>query len=155
MQEAQFIALGLVVGVLGAALMLWSMLALRIYGGGLPMNAFPPEHYVARGPYALFSHPIYFGFVAIVLGASIYFESASGFWLVTPALALGVIPVFASPSALLFTLPLAALYAGGAWLSFHHPAVSARATRPPMSWATMTTGGAAPVRPVRSRPSSS
>jgi membrane-associated phospholipid phosphatase/protein-S-isoprenylcysteine O-methyltransferase Ste14 len=73
----------------GLAIMIWGMLSLRIYGGGLPMNAFPPQRFVGRGAYALVPHPIYGGFVLICGGASIYFGSASGLWLVTPAVALG------------------------------------------------------------------
>jgi protein-S-isoprenylcysteine O-methyltransferase Ste14 len=80
---------GVLLAVVGVGLAGASMLALRVHGGGLPMNAFPAPRYVARGPYALMAHPIYTGFVVACAGASIAAGSASGLWLVTPAAALG------------------------------------------------------------------
>jgi prolipoprotein diacylglyceryltransferase len=53
------------------------------------MNAFPPPRYVDRGPYRLVAHPIYVGFASACVGASIATGSASGLWLVSPAVALG------------------------------------------------------------------
>ena len=73
----------------GLGIMIWGMLSLWIFGGGLPMNAFPPQRFVGRGAYALIPHPIYGGFILICGGVSIYFGSVSGLWLVTPAVALG------------------------------------------------------------------
>ena len=52
----------------GGFLMLWAMIALRIYGKGLPMNAYPPPVFVSRGPYRLFHHPIYCGFAILMIG---------------------------------------------------------------------------------------
>ena len=72
----------------GLAILIWGMLSLWIYGGGLPMNAFPPERFVRRGAYALIPHPIYGGFILICGGVPICFGSASGLWLVTPTVAL-------------------------------------------------------------------
>jgi prolipoprotein diacylglyceryltransferase/protein-S-isoprenylcysteine O-methyltransferase Ste14 len=82
-------SLGLPIAATGAALLLLGMLHLWRYGGGLPMNAYPPPHYVERGIYRLLPHPIYVGFVMICAGVSIAVGSASGLWLVSPIVALG------------------------------------------------------------------
>jgi membrane-associated phospholipid phosphatase/protein-S-isoprenylcysteine O-methyltransferase Ste14 len=76
---------------IGLALVLSGMWALRVHGGGLPMNAFPPPRYVDRGAYGLVPHPIYVGFCGIVMGTSLVTGSASGLWLVTPATVLGCV----------------------------------------------------------------
>jgi protein-S-isoprenylcysteine O-methyltransferase Ste14 len=81
--------LGLPIAVAGAALLLLGMLHLWRYGGGLPMNAYPPPRYVERGIYRLLPHPIYVGFVVLCAGVSIAARSASGLWLVAPVMALG------------------------------------------------------------------
>jgi protein-S-isoprenylcysteine O-methyltransferase Ste14 len=75
----------------GAALILAGWYALYRHGGGLPMNAFPPPRYVARGVYALVPHPIYVGGAALAFGISIAAGSSSGFWLVSPTLALSAV----------------------------------------------------------------
>jgi protein-S-isoprenylcysteine O-methyltransferase Ste14 len=80
--------LGLTLVVLGVALVAAGMWALRVHGGGLPMNAFPPPRFVERGAYALVSHPIYVGFCAAVLGTSLATGSPSGLWMITPLTAL-------------------------------------------------------------------
>lgn len=77
--------------IAGGSVMVWAMIALRIYGGGLPMNAFPPPVFVTRGPYRLFRHPIYWGFGLLMTGFFIYSGSSSGIWLVTPLTILGMI----------------------------------------------------------------
>jgi protein-S-isoprenylcysteine O-methyltransferase Ste14 len=74
---------------LGLALMLTAMYQLWRFGGGLPMNAFPPAQLVARGVFRWFPHPVYTGFVAMCLGASMAARSAAGLWLITPSLLLG------------------------------------------------------------------
>ncbi len=74
----------------GLIVLLWGMLALKIKGGGLPMNAFPPVHFVSSGPYRFVHHPIYIGFGFILIGVSILLGSASGLWLVTPVTILGM-----------------------------------------------------------------
>jgi prolipoprotein diacylglyceryltransferase/protein-S-isoprenylcysteine O-methyltransferase Ste14 len=80
---------GSAVTVAGVSLMVWGWWALWRYGGGLPMNAFPPPRYVADGPYRVVAHPIYVGFVSVCFGVSTATGSASGLWLVSPAAALG------------------------------------------------------------------
>ncbi len=74
----------------GGFLMLWAMIALRIYGKGLPMNAYPPPVFVSHGPYRLFHHPIYCGFAILMIGYFVFAGSASGIWLVSPLTILGM-----------------------------------------------------------------
>ncbi len=81
--------LGWAAAAAGLALVLWATAALAIWGRGLPMNAYPPPVFVARGPYALVAHPIYLGFVVACAGCAVGAGSAAGLWLVTPAAALG------------------------------------------------------------------
>ena len=69
-------------------LMLGGVWALWAYGRGLPMNPFPPPLYVARGIYRYLAHPIYVGFVILCVGVAMTAQSASGLWLVSPAVAL-------------------------------------------------------------------
>jgi prolipoprotein diacylglyceryltransferase/protein-S-isoprenylcysteine O-methyltransferase Ste14 len=82
-------ALGLIIAAAGGTLLLLGMLHLWRYGGGLPMNAYPPPRYVEHGIYAFLPHPIYIGFVMVCIGISISVGSASGLWLVSPVAALG------------------------------------------------------------------
>lgn len=70
--------------IIGFVLIVGAMLNLWFKGKGLPMNAFPPKNYVSSGLYALFHHPIYVGAVFVSFGVSMYFQSASGFWLISP-----------------------------------------------------------------------
>jgi len=92
--------IGLGLAASGALLVLAGWAALWRHGGGLPMNAFPPPRYVARGVYALLAHPIYVGFVAICFGVSIATGSASGLWLVSPTAALGALTLVLGYEAL-------------------------------------------------------
>lgn len=77
--------------ITGGSLMVWAMIVLKIHGGGLPMNAYPPPVFVTRGPYRLFRHPVYWGFGLLMTGFFTYSGSASGIWLVTPLTILGMI----------------------------------------------------------------
>ena len=47
---------GALLAAAGLALILWAMHNLWYRGGGLPMNAFPPQHFVASGAYRLCRH---------------------------------------------------------------------------------------------------
>lgn len=82
---------GMTLIVAGGSLMLWAMFALRFYGKGLPMNAYPPPVFVTKGPYRLFRHPIYWGFGLLMIGYFVWTGSASGIWLVTPLTVLGMV----------------------------------------------------------------
>lgn len=68
----------------GLLLLTWGMTSLWRLGGGLPMNAFPPQRYVAGGIYRIIHHPIYVGFGLSCVGISVATGSASGLWLVSP-----------------------------------------------------------------------
>lgn len=83
--------LGLALMICGAAVMLYGMIALVVYGKGLPMNAYPPLRYVTRGVYKLISHPIYTGFSLISVGLALTTNSQSGLWLVSPVVMLGCV----------------------------------------------------------------
>lgn len=74
--------------IFGIYLMVSAMLELWIEGNGLPMNAFPPPKLVTTGVYQIFPHPIYIGGSLLSFGLSIYFQSKSGFWLISPILTL-------------------------------------------------------------------
>ncbi len=82
---------GYILVVFGILLMAWGMYALKKYGEGLPMNAYPPPVFVTSGPYRLFRHPIYWGFGILMIGYFILTKSASGLWLVTPVTILAMI----------------------------------------------------------------
>jgi protein-S-isoprenylcysteine O-methyltransferase Ste14/membrane-associated phospholipid phosphatase len=82
-------AVGVPLAGAGIVLVLAGWWALKVLGGGLPMNAFPPPKLVTRGVYAIFENPIYVGFCAACAGVSMTTGSASGVYLVTPAIALG------------------------------------------------------------------
>ena len=81
---------GWILVAIGAALMGAGMMALRVHGGGLPMNAYPPPVFVDRGVYRLLAHPIYVGFGLVAFGVSVAFGSASGLWLVAPLVCVGM-----------------------------------------------------------------
>lgn len=80
---------GLAALVGGGGLMAWGMASLWRYGGGLPMNAYPPPRRASRGAFAVVSHPIYVGFVVACCGAALASGSKAGLWGVTPLAALG------------------------------------------------------------------
>jgi protein-S-isoprenylcysteine O-methyltransferase Ste14 len=83
------VALGLALALSGLGLVTAGMGDLWRFGGGLPMNAFPPPRFVPRGVYRWLPHPIYTGFVLACLGTSMAVRSRAGLWLVTPAAAFG------------------------------------------------------------------
>jgi len=82
---------GLVVLLIGIASMLAGIAALYVYAQALPMNAFPPTLFVAKGIYHYLSHPIYLGFGLLCVGISIIAGSSSGLWFVTPMVVLGCV----------------------------------------------------------------
>ncbi len=82
---------GIAAMVAGGLLMVIAMGSLWRLGKGLPMNAFPPTRFVTSSVYALFSHPIYVGFVLMVAGISVWANSPSALWIVTPLSALACV----------------------------------------------------------------
>ncbi len=83
-------ATGLAAIAAGGLLMLAAMWDLWRLGGGLPMNAYPPERYVARGLYRWVPHPIYAGFAVFMFGVFAAGASPAGGWIVSPTLWLGM-----------------------------------------------------------------
>jgi protein-S-isoprenylcysteine O-methyltransferase Ste14 len=81
---------GGVVALSGFLLLVSGVISLIVWGKGLPMNAFPPTNYVSRGIFKYLNNPIYVGFVFLCVGVAVVFGSASGLWLVSPMVALGL-----------------------------------------------------------------
>jgi len=79
---------GVVVASIGLILMALGIGGLVVHGRGLPMNAFPPSHFVRRGVYRWIRSPIYIGFGLLSAGVAIAAGSAAGLWIVTPTVAL-------------------------------------------------------------------
>jgi prolipoprotein diacylglyceryltransferase/protein-S-isoprenylcysteine O-methyltransferase Ste14 len=79
---------GVIVASVGTLLWIAGVLALRVKGDGLPMNAFPPPKLVDRGVYAVSAHPIYAGFTLLSIGVALGCGSAAAQWLVSPLLVL-------------------------------------------------------------------
>lgn len=77
----------------GLTLMISAMVALKIKGGGLPMNGFPPPKFVTSGAYRITPHPIYTGFILSCAGISIAASSSAGLYLITPLTALGCLAI--------------------------------------------------------------
>ncbi len=74
--------------ILSLCIMIAAMLSLVVKGKGLPMNAFPPKKLVTSGIFHLIPHPIYFSFSIIVIATSLYFQSDTGIFLVSPLVVL-------------------------------------------------------------------
>jgi protein-S-isoprenylcysteine O-methyltransferase Ste14 len=75
----------------GCIIVAWGMLSLIIKGEGLPMNAYPPKKFVYTGIYGLIKHPIYAGSGMIAFGCSLYYQSAPGFWMVSPVFCVAML----------------------------------------------------------------
>jgi protein-S-isoprenylcysteine O-methyltransferase Ste14/membrane-associated phospholipid phosphatase len=76
---------------IGILFVFFGMLHLWIYGKGLPMNAYPPKHFVKNGVYAIVKNPIYLGTIIICFSITAIANSPSGFWLVSPLFTLMII----------------------------------------------------------------
>ncbi|MFT4150906.1 MAG: isoprenylcysteine carboxylmethyltransferase family protein [Paracoccaceae bacterium] len=86
---------GLVLGLIGLALILWSMATLRAARTPV-MPGKVPVRLVTTGPYAVSRNPIYLG-MAVILGAA-------GLWLGAP-FSLLMVPVFMAVISKRFILP--------------------------------------------------
>jgi protein-S-isoprenylcysteine O-methyltransferase Ste14 len=82
---------GLLVSLTGAIVIAAGVIALRVYGDGLPMSPYPPKHFVAEGIYRYVAHPIYVGFSLLCIGISLATRSSAGVWLVSPSMILGCV----------------------------------------------------------------
>lgn len=80
--------LGVVLSVLGLAVMASALRVLWQKGGGLPMSPYPPERFVSSGIYRIIAHPMYTGFSLLCFGVSFLTGSRAGLWLVSPAVVL-------------------------------------------------------------------
>jgi protein-S-isoprenylcysteine O-methyltransferase Ste14/membrane-associated phospholipid phosphatase len=87
----RWISAGIGAVVLGLALMIAGIYAIMRFGGGLPMNPYPPARLVTGGIFRVVSHPIYIGFCLICSGTAILFDSSAGFWLVSPIVMLSCV----------------------------------------------------------------
>jgi protein-S-isoprenylcysteine O-methyltransferase Ste14 len=68
-------AVGLAVGVCGAALALACIITFVFDGRGTPAPFDPPRRLVAKGPYAVLRNPMYLGAAVAMGGAAAFYES--------------------------------------------------------------------------------
>lgn len=66
---------GIVIGLAGAILALWCILAFVVLGKGTPAPFDPPRRLVVRGPYRLVRNPMYIGAGLALGGAAILYRS--------------------------------------------------------------------------------
>lgn len=81
--------IGTAIACLSLSGIIAAMCGLKIRGGGLPMNGFPPPKFVASGIYRLVPHPIYTCSVILMAGISVATGSAAALYIFTPLIALG------------------------------------------------------------------
>jgi protein-S-isoprenylcysteine O-methyltransferase Ste14 len=81
--------LGIIVIIGGMLIMSFGIIELISRGKGLPMNPYPPDRFVTSGIYKYITHPIYTGASLLIIGVSIFFESASGLWIISPLFIVG------------------------------------------------------------------
>jgi len=62
---------GLAIGALGLAGMVWTMTHLSLRGRGLPISHLPPTRFVDDGPYRIVRHPIYVAYTLLIGGAGL------------------------------------------------------------------------------------
>lgn len=72
-------AVGLLVGVGGAALTIWCVLTFAFIGRGTPIPFDPPRRLVVRGPYRFVRNPMAIGVFLALAGAALYYGSAQLF----------------------------------------------------------------------------
>ena len=66
---------GIAVGLAGASLALWCILAFAFVGKGTPAPFDPPRQLVVRGPYRYVRNPMYIGAAMALGGAAIFYRS--------------------------------------------------------------------------------
>jgi len=73
----------------GLVLTLGAMLQLFLQGRGLPISHLPPKAMVAKGLYRLMRHPIYSGFILLMIGLALQIKSAGVLSISIPILIMG------------------------------------------------------------------
>jgi protein-S-isoprenylcysteine O-methyltransferase Ste14 len=68
---------GMVIGAVGAAIVLWCVFSFVSLGRGTPAPFDPPRQLVIRGPYRFVRNPMYIGAGLALLGAALFYESLS------------------------------------------------------------------------------
>ena len=68
---------GLIVGTSGAAIAIWCVLAFAWLGKGTPAPFDPPRKLVVSGPYRFVRNPMYIGATTALMGAAIFYQSAT------------------------------------------------------------------------------
>lgn len=68
-------AVGMAVGVGGAALALWCVLTFAFVGRGTPVPFDPPRRLVVRGPYRFVRNPMAIGVALVLIGAALFYQS--------------------------------------------------------------------------------
>ena len=93
--EAPFVSIAISMSLIvaGFVLLATSMAYMLVSGGGLPMTIDPPKRLVTTGPYALFRHPIYIGFVIMWVGVSLLYKMGGMFWIGTPLAIASRVPM--------------------------------------------------------------
>ena len=66
---------GIVIGVLGAAIALWCIFTFIFIGRGTPAPFDPPRRLVLEGPYRFVRNPMYIGAGLALAGAALFYES--------------------------------------------------------------------------------
>lgn len=66
---------GLVIGALGAGLILWCIFNFSLVGRGTPAPFDPPRKLVIHGPYRFVRNPMYLGAALVLTGEALYFNS--------------------------------------------------------------------------------
>ena len=66
---------GIVVAAIGAALVVWCVLAFAFIGRGTPLPFDPPRRLVIRGPYRVVRNPMAIGAGATLGAAALFYES--------------------------------------------------------------------------------
>jgi len=66
---------GMAIGVVGAVVALWCILAFVSVGRGTPAPFDPPRRLVRKGPYRFVRNPMYLGTDLALVGAALFYES--------------------------------------------------------------------------------
>lgn len=69
--------LGMLVGAIGAAIVLWCIFTFASIGRGTPAPFDPPRRLVVQGPYRFVRNPMYIGAGLALGGAALFYESVS------------------------------------------------------------------------------